>query len=139
MSKLWEEKTEYTIFDPDKHDVFDSCYYLSMFLPYKRNYGTLNEKELLLLIKAAKEYHWQALDLTCCGLKTLPDELWELSDLIILFIGNSNSSYYSDLLKNNTFPVIPQKIKQLKNLRVLSLFGKKTRNLKMTKPLIYQI
>ena len=54
MRKLWDEKTEYTIFDPKKHDCFYSLYLLSEFLPYERNYETLSEKELLFLIKAAK-------------------------------------------------------------------------------------
>lgn len=143
MSKLWEEKTEYTIFDPEKHDCcdcFDTFNHLSEFLPYKRNYGTLNEQELLCLIKVAKEHHWQALDLTLCGIITLPDELWELSDLKILYIGNSRYySLYNYTLEDNTFPLIPKKIEQLKNLRVLSLSGKKTQNLKLTKPLICRI
>lgn len=123
MSKLWEEKTEYTIFDPEKHVRFYYCYHLSKFLPYKRNYEILNKEELLFLIKAAKEHHWQALDLTRCGIKTLPDELWELSDLKILYIGNGYTSL-SDDFKDNTFSVIPKKIEQLKNLRVLSLANK---------------
>ncbi len=127
MRKLWEEKTDYIIFDPKKYKCLDSCYLLSVFLPYKRNYGTLNEQELLLLIKDAKEHHWQALDLTRCGIKTLPDELWELSDLKILFIGNDNYSYSSIFSKSNTFPVIPKRIEQLKNLRVLSLSCKNTK------------
>lgn len=120
MRKLWDEKTEYTIFDPEIHDCFNSCFRLSDFLPYKRIYTKLNKKELLFLIKAAKEHNWQALDLRCCGLKTLPDELWELSDLKILNIGNYNEflNFYGN---DNTIPVIPKRIEQLKNLRVLSL------------------
>lgn len=125
MNKLWEEKTEYTIFDPEKHNCIYSFYRLSEFLPYKRNYETLNEEELLLLIKAAKEHHWQALNLACCGLKTLPDELWELSDLKILNIGNYNDGSFIKYQQSNTFPVIHKKIEQLKNLRVLSLACKK--------------
>lgn len=122
MRKLWEEKTEYTKFDPEKHGCFDSFYYrVSKFLPYKKNYKTLNKKEMLFLIKAAKEHHWQALDLTNCGLNNLPDELWELSDLKILHIGNNDFSDFSKYGKDNTFPVIPKKIEQLKNLQVLSL------------------
>ena len=128
MRKLWEEKTEYTIFDPEKHNCLYSCYSPYEFLPYIRLYETLNNKELLFLIKFAKEHRWQALDLTHCGIKTLPDELWELSDLKLLFIGNL--SYYivnydhipfDEYPKDNTFSIIPQKIEQLKNLQVLSL------------------
>ena len=139
MSKLWEEKTEYTIFDPEKHDCcdcFDTFNHLSEFLPYKRNYGTLNEQELLCLIKVAKEHHWQALDLTLCGIITLPDELWELSDLKILYIGNSRYySLYNYTLEDNTFPLIPKKIEQLKNLRVLSLASKNNTKFEVDKTL----
>lgn len=126
MSKLWEEKNNlnYYLFVPEIHYCTTSCKRISWFLPYKRNYETLNEKELLLLIKAAKEHHWQALDLTSCGLNTLPDELWELSDLKILYIGNRFTNL-PNYFKDNTFPVIPKKIDQLKNLQVLSLSGKK--------------
>lgn len=126
MSKLWEEKNnlDYYLFVPEIHYCTTSCKRISWFLPYKRNYETLNEKELLLLIKAAKEHHWQALDLTSCGLNTMPDELWELSDLKILYIGNRYTNL-PNYFKDNTFPVIPKKIEQLKNLQVLSLSGKK--------------
>ena len=135
MRKLWDEKTEYIIFDPKNHGCNISCHHLSLFLPYYRNYGTLNKQELLFLIKAAKEHHWQALDLTSCGIKTLPDELWELSDLKILYIGNNNSRYYSIISESNTFPVIPKKIEQLKNLRVLSLASKNNTKFEVDKTL----
>lgn len=80
-----------------------------------------------MLIRDAKQYHWQALDLSFCGLADLPDELWDLEDLKILYLGNAwtrHSHLLDDGLTNgreNTFSIIPQKIEQLKNLQVLSL------------------
>lgn len=131
MSKLWNEKNSYTIFDPAKHSVSDTCGRIGKFLPYERNYRTLDNQELHELISDAKNNNWQALDLRSCGIKQLPDELWSLSNLRILYIGNNRSFFQNDTETNydrneNTFPIIPKKIEQLKNLQVLSLSGKHT-------------
>ena len=115
MSTLWNKKTNYIRFDPKQHHINDTCgsRYVH-FIPYERLYSSLDEFELLDLIHDAKSLRWQALDLSCCALKYLPDELWDLPDLKMLYLGNrlyernidgrEPSSQYK-----NIFPLLPQK------------------------------
>lgn len=129
MNKLWDKKEVYTVFDPKIHDMLTVCTCYKSFLPYNRKYDILKNEDLISLIADAKRNHWQALDLNKCGINNLPDELWELSDLRILFLGNITPffSLIPNNLINNTFPIIPKKIEKLKSLQVLSLFRKYTR------------
>ena len=126
MVSLWSQNSNYTKFNPKKHgiaDVFGKK--LADILPYCREYDLLNNEQLLQLIKDAKRYNWQALDLACCGLSELPDELWELTQLRILFIGNDfleRELEYDDLRKNK-ISIIPRGIEKLNNLQALSLRG----------------
>lgn len=122
MEQLWERKKNYKRFDPKVHRINETCGSRhDMFIPYKRKYGVLSPEQLQELIQEAKRYRWQALDLSDCGLMHLPDELWELPELRILYLGN-NADYIKDLVYSpNTFTAIPRKIEQLRNLQVLSL------------------
>lgn len=120
MSKLWSPNEEYTVFDPNLHSIEETYGLLTCnFLPYQRNYETLSNQDLLSLIQDTREHRWQALDLRNCGLEELPDELWELPDLKLLWLGN-DLRFSSE---KNTFPCLPRKIEQLTNLQVLSLSG----------------
>lgn len=129
MSKLWTPKEDYVLFDPKQHGISVTCGQIQVFLQYERNYRSLTNEELLDLINEAKENRWQALDLRSCGIKDFPDELWELTELRMLYIGNelrysSTGSLISNENDNNTFTVIPKKIERLKNLQVLCISGK---------------
>ena len=131
MRKLWSPKYDYTLFDPIRHTIADTCGSDEIFLPYTRKYDNLSNEELIQLIKDAKKYNWQALDLSSCGIEYLPDELWKLQKLRILYLGNDffkrnfiwNSYITGD---DNTFLAIPKEIRQLKRLQVLDLSGKYT-------------
>ena len=128
MESLWRGKS-YLRFNPTKHRIANACGRdYKRFIPYHRKYGTLSQSELLELIACAKANRWQALDLTCCGLSELPDELWDLPDLRMLYLGNNSS--LSDLeemgvraSENNHILILPRNIERLKNLQVLSLAG----------------
>ena len=119
MKKLWNSK-DYTLFEPVKHNIAETFALKKNFLPYTRKYNNLSYGELIKLIKDAKKYHWQALDLSNCGIEYFPDELWELRELRILYLGNNSFEHTGD---NNTFRKIPQKIEQLESLQVLDLSG----------------
>ena len=119
MFSLWNLKTPISQFD-SKSTSFDDVFALApTFLPYRRLYGKLTQEQLAKLISDAKYYHWEALDLSSCGLVDLPDELWDLIDLRILYLGNEETRFNSE--KNYMF--ISHKIEKLKNLQVLSLSG----------------
>ena len=120
MKKLWNSK-DYTVFEPVKHTIVETLLEKKNFLPYTREYNNLSYGELIKLIKDAKKYHWQALDLSNCGIQYFPDELWELRELRILYLGNNRFFSTGD---NNTFLKIPQKIEQLESLQVLDLSEK---------------
>ena len=57
-------------------------------LCYERKYTTLDEQQLLSLLKEAKDNNWTTLDLSDCGIEKLPDELWDIDSLRVLFLGN---------------------------------------------------
>lgn len=127
MEPLWKEKEHYTRFDPAEHSIGDVCGdNHNEYIPYYRNYGELDPSQLLELIASAKSNRWQALDLTNCGLSELPDELWDLPDLRMLYLGNelpignleSNTIRAS---RRNHIAFLPRGIERLKNLQVLSL------------------
>jgi len=125
MSILWEEKEKYITFNPRRHHIADTCGGWEKFIPYKRRYGNLSLEELFELIQAARDNKWQALDLCRCGLDTLPDELWTLPDLKMLYLGNHipRLSYRETftLGDENTFHTVPVQIENLDGLQVLSL------------------
>ena len=120
MSGLWKEKNAYQIFDGKQHHINETCGGgKRSFLPYQRLYKKLTDSELLELIQDAKTFQWQALDLEDCGLNNLPKELWSLSELKLLYLGNSNHAGNN----KNVFLHIPKEIENLSKLQVLSLGG----------------
>lgn len=125
MSDLWRIKANYRQFENKRHHINETCGRYDSFIPYERKYAVLNQEQLLELIHDAKTNHWQALDLSNCGLSQLPDELWELSDLKMLYLGNRSSSRIRGdevpSSSDNRFAVLPRKIERLPNLQVLSL------------------
>ena len=126
MSDLWYERVNYKQFESKRHHINETCGRYNLFIPYERKYRTLNKEQLLELIHDAKVNHWQALDLSNCGLSQLPDELWDLPDLKMLYLGNRTSSRRGqevDTARNNDnqFGLLPRKIEMLSNLQVLSL------------------
>ncbi len=130
MSELWQPRENYKLFDRKKHHINDTCGRFGQYIPYKRKYTTLGHEQLLQLIRDAKELKWQALDLTSCGLTTLPDELWDLPDLKMLYLGNvrlrplrTEEGLRKD--EENRPLVLPSKIESLTNLQVLSLSSDK--------------
>ena len=110
MSKLWEPNPRY---DESKPQSWGNT-------PYKRLYGNLTPEKLSELLQDAKHLHWEILELGLCGLASLPDELWELSDLRFLDFSNVNSL---PLLgrSSNTFNSLPESIGNLTNLQYLYL------------------
>lgn len=126
MNELWQPKETYVEFDPECHSISLTCGRKIDFIPYERKYHGLNKEELLLLINTAKKLKWQALDLTNCGLTYLPNELWELEDLKMLYIGNEIHNVHqkkNKIVPQNKHLSIPSKIEKLKKLQVLSLSG----------------
>lgn len=86
----------------------------------------------LKLIKEAKEKRLTRLDLGNCGLTELPDELFELVWLEELMIGYESRVFNFETLeyiyfesinigKQNFIKELPEKIKKLKNLKILQL------------------
>lgn len=86
------------------------------FLPYIRDYRKLTNEQLLHLIRTAKTNNWIALDLSDCGLESLPDELWELTSLKLLYIGNLRCQE-----NKNKIDEISENIEKLINLEALSI------------------
>lgn len=125
MDKLWTEKARYINFNFQKHHIHMTCGRFLDFIPYERNYKNLTDNQLLSLIQDAKIYKWQALDLTDCGLSKLPNALWDLPDLKMLYLGNNTLFSIRSRMRGdeNTFSTIPTQIEQLTNLQVLSLRG----------------
>lgn len=129
LETLWEEKKNYVRFNPAKHDIAYTCgRNYERFIPYCRKYGKLDKSQLLKLIACAKANHWQALDLKCCGLSELPEALWDLPDLKMLYLGNEEypSGRERETVhgwENNHIVSLPRNIGRLGNLQVLSLAG----------------
>lgn len=141
MERLWKPRERYQRFDPIKHNINLTCGNADEFVPYHRRYGELTQQQLLELIKDAKYYEWQALDLTCCGLYEFPDELWELSTLRMLYLGDrplpelAVDRHVSEkeeteyiVYSENTFRTLPRELERLKNLQVLSIAGHPIQN-----------
>ena len=124
MADLWLPNNSYIPFDPAVHSIADVCdMRKNQFLPYVRKYSTLTNRELSRILAAAKTFRWQALDLSCCKLASLPSQLWELPDLRILYLGNNRFGLDSNEQHINSISVIPRTIERLHNLQVLSIQG----------------
>lgn len=118
MEILWREKEDIKEYSTKKVTIANTFgAHYGKVLCYERNYEILNEEQLLQLLKAAKEGEWTSLDLSSCGLKQLPDELWNLQSLKVLYLGNrvgKNDDF-------NTYNEISEKIGELENLEALSI------------------
>ena len=123
MTRLWEPKENYESFDAHKSYGYPVLYQKEIFLPYVRRYKGLDRDELISLIQDARRYRWQALDLSNCGLTELPDALWDLPDLRMLYLGNDFRSKDPP----NGLTDLPRDMEHLKNLQVLSLEGQRIR------------
>ena len=118
MARLWEEKEngkEYSWKRISIAKTFGN--YRKKILCYERLYSKLEEEQLIELLKDARENEWDVLDLSNCGLSKLPDELWEISSLKVLYLGN----YFEE--EENTFSELSEKIEKLEALEALSICG----------------
>lgn len=119
MEVLWKEKTnikEYSTKRVSISNTFGASY--DNVLCYERIYENLDKEQLLNLIKDAKENEWTSLDLSNCGLKELPDELWDLQSLKVLYLGNRTRN--GECFNANTYNEISERISCLTNLEDLS-------------------
>ena len=89
--------------------------------PDKRNYTNLTPNELKQLIRNARENHLATLDLSRSNLRDLPDELWTLSGLQFLNLGNQSSPLDDILGSPNYITQIPRAIEGLTALQLLDL------------------
>ena len=87
------------------------------FISQNKSAGKMTKKDLIQLIKVAKENNWTALDLSDCGIEHIPDELWEVTSLKVLYLGN----YSEDEEEKNRYLEISEKIANLENLEALSI------------------
>ncbi len=120
MEKLWSTEGKLNEYSSKKTSIsmtFGGN--RSSVLCYERKYTTLDEQQLLLLLKEAKNNNWTTLDLSDCGIEKLPDELWDIDSLRVLFLGN----WKSEENHKNTFFELSSKIENLKNLEALSIYG----------------
>lgn len=121
MIKLWDKKTNFKKFSSDCVRIADIIDGKKMYLPYERKYGVLNSNDLLRLIEDAANEKWEILDLSNTGISILPEQLFELKSLKVLFIGNI--FYNQGEGSYNTIKEIPDSIQNLENLEVLSICG----------------
>ena len=131
-SALWEPK-EATPFDPNVHFMAEVHLLRGKFLPYKRKYTNLTPDQLQELILVAKHNHWEALDLSSCGLNKLPDELWTLTDLRILYLGASD--FNSSVGTCNRILQLPRGIEKLINLKYLCFWNCGLNSVEGSRPL----
>lgn len=131
MEALWREKInvkEYSTKRVTISNTFGAPY--DRVLCYERNYKVLDERQLLQVLQDAKENEWVSLDLSNCGLQKLPDELWELHSLKVLYLGNRTIDGDA-----NTYNEISEKIENLINLEALSICN--ITNIRIPKALKY--
>ena len=120
MSDLWGKNPNYSLRSTYAPSFPEILLEREKYLPYLRKYRNLNKESLQTLIQLAKLYRWEALDLSNCGLNHLPDELWELTDLRILYLGNMYPKF-GPRGEANRIRHISQKIEKLTNLQALCL------------------
>lgn len=78
----------------------------------------MNEKKIRERLDNVRIYEWQILDLKNCGLKKIPEEIFEYPELKTINL--SNDSYCDHDMKNQIVSV-PASISKLKNLTLLNL------------------
>jgi small GTP-binding protein len=119
MKNLWEKKDTPVTYHAKKRSIA-MIFGISGrkdVIDYVRNYTILSESELVSLLNDAKENNWTSLDLSNCGIHELPEQLWEISSLRVLYLGN----YMMDGETANTFHEISENIGKLSNLEALSI------------------
>lgn len=117
MDILYDRNDEYEIYSSYKNSIGQTfSNKKNIFLPYVRKYNKLSEEQLLQLIEEAKSNEWTALDLSDCGIEEIPDELWNVESLKVLYIGNIGENNGS-----NTFGFISEQICKLVNLEAFSI------------------
>lgn len=121
MSELWERNEDYHKYSSKRKSIADTFGDAGKSLPYIRKYLGLDEVQLRSLLKDAEENKWDALDLSNTGISTLPEELFEITTLKVLWLGNN----YSNNAPKNTITVIQDDIEKLNNLEAISLYGLK--------------
>lgn len=77
-----------------------------------------NENKYRKAIDNVRNHGWQILDLKNCGLREIPDEIFEFDNLRIIDLGNDP---YCDVQDKNQILFIPSDIKKLRNLVKLVL------------------
>ena len=118
MKKLWNYNDENREYSSKKYPInMTFGNYRKKILCYERLYTTLTEEELLQLLKDAKDNKWTTLDISDCGIEKIPDELWEISTLKVLYIGNWENNEEN----KNRITEISEKIENLINLEALSI------------------
>lgn len=131
---LWKKVEDYKHFSAKRDAIsriFGGC--KSEYMPYERLYSTLGYNDLINLIEEAKREKWEILDLSNTGISELPEELWELTDLKVLFIGND---FDENTIENpNSIREISNRIQQLVNLEAISICTLK--HLKIPKSMKY--
>lgn len=138
MENLWTKRKSITAYSSKKVLIAQTFDSKKSVLEYKRHYDYLNEEELETLLIAARDEEWTTLDLSSCKLNKLPELLWEITSLRVLYVGNNQ---YSDDEYNNSFDEISENIGKLENLEALSLAGlslvKIPKAIKNLKKLVY--
>lgn len=118
MEILWRKKLDTEEYSARKITISGTFgVHYDKILCYERNYETLDKDQIIELLKDARENKWDSLDLSNCGLKELPDELWNLHSLKVLYLGNRAEK--NDHI--NTYLEISEKIGELTNLEALSI------------------
>lgn len=118
METLWGEKKiieEYSTKNVPISGIFGINYEKT--LCYERYYKSLDEEQLIQLLEDAERNCWTSLDLSNCGIKQLPEKLWDLKTLKILHLGN-RAGENNNL---NVYSEISEKISNLKDLEALSI------------------
>ena len=78
----------------------------------------IDEKKIRDNCENIRKHGWQVLDLSNCGLESIPEEVFEFTDLRFLDLSND---LYCDEDYKNKIEVIPSRISNLKNLTKLNL------------------
>ena len=86
----------------------------------------MNKNKIRERLDNIKIYGWQTLDLRNCGLKNIPEEIFEYPD--IRTINLSNDSYCDNYMKN-TIVSVPDSISKLRNLTKLNISNNQVSNI----------
>lgn len=132
MEKLWIRKSDIKDYSTKRSTIANTFDRKKTVLEYERKYTSLTQEQLEDLLIEARDNEWQTLDLSNCRIDKLPDLLWEVTSLRVLYIGNNSMDDNYNSIKE-----IPAGIGKLENLEALSIYrlpissvSKEFRNLK---------